>query len=186
MNNIVNSLSFHLNSRFYDKLSNQLLVTYSKIEDDRGTNSSPFPFIDIMNGYTPEGNQILEPYMSAGYELFTWNNAVNNNTFTVTDNLTYYLANHKITGGLSFEHQTADNSYMRNGTGYYRYASLDHFLNQRAPTDFALTYGYDGNKNPAAEVSFNQIGIYLQDKWDVNPDFKLSYGIRADYLRYED
>jgi hypothetical protein len=42
-----------------------------------------------MNGVTA-GAQILEPYMSAGYELFTWNNAVNNNTF-VTDNLTYYL-----------------------------------------------------------------------------------------------
>lgn len=185
MDNIVNSLSVDLNSRFSDKLSNQLLVTYSKIEDARGTNSSPFPHIDIMNGSTPDGNQSLEPYMTAGYELFTWNNAVNNNTITVTDNLTYYLENHKITGGLSFEHQLANNSYMRNGTGYYRYASLDDFLNQAAPTDFALTYGYDGEKNPKAEVAFNQFGVYLQDEWDITSDFKLSYGIRADYLKYE-
>ncbi|HLS12718.1 MAG TPA: TonB-dependent receptor [Flavobacteriaceae bacterium] len=186
MNNVVNSISFDLNSRFSDKLSNQLLVTYSKIEDARGTNSDPFPFIDILNGSNPDGTQSQEPYMSAGYELFTWNNAVNNNTLTITDNLTYYLSNHKITAGLSYEHQLANNSYMRNGTGYYRYASLDDFLNQRAPTDFALTYGYDGNKNPAAEVAFNQVGLYLQDEWDINPDFKLSYGIRADYLKYED
>jgi hypothetical protein len=40
----------------------------------------------------------------------------------------------------------ANNSYMRNGTGYYRYASIDDFLNQAAPRDFALTYGYDGEK----------------------------------------
>jgi hypothetical protein len=72
---------------------------------------TPFPFIDIMNGVTTAGAQILEPYMSAGYELFTWNNAVNNNTFTITDNLTY-LDNHKITGGLSFE-QVANNSYEK-------------------------------------------------------------------------
>ncbi|MEO5788503.1 carboxypeptidase regulatory-like domain-containing protein [Gelidibacter sp.] len=183
--NIVNSLSLDLNSRISDKLSNQLLVTSSKIQDARGTNSSPFPFIDIMNGRTPEGNQILEPYMSAGTELFTHNNAVNNNTFTITDNLTYYLDSHKVTGGLSFEHQLANNSYMRNGTGYYRYASLEDFLNQAAPTDFALTYGYDGERNPTAEVAFNQVGVYLQDDWDVNPNFKLSYGIRADYLKYE-
>lgn len=186
MDNIVNSLSFDLNSRLSDNLSNQLLVTYSKIEDGRNSTSSPFPFVDIMNGYTPEGNQILEPYMSFGYELFTWNNAVNNNTFTVIDNLTYYKDNHTITAGLSFEHQLANNAYMRNGTGYYRYASLDDFLNQAAPTDFAVTYGYNGEKNPAAEVAFNQFGLYLQDEWDVNPNFKLSYGIRADYLKYED
>ncbi|MEY3501364.1 MAG: hypothetical protein RL308_3037, partial [Bacteroidota bacterium] len=183
--NIVNSLSLDLNSRFSDKFSNQLLVTSSKIQDARGADSSPFPFIDIMNGVTG-GVQSLEPYISAGYELFTWNNAVNNNTLTVTDNLTYYLDNHKITGGLSFEHQLANNSYMRNGTGYYRYASVDDFINQAAPRDFALTYGYNGEKNPTAEVAFNQVGVYLQDDWNVNPKFKLSYGIRADYLKYED
>ncbi len=186
MDNIVNSFSMDLNSRFSDKFSNQLLVTYSKIQDARGSNSSPFPFIDIMNGVTPGGSQILEPYISAGYELFTWNNAVNNNTFTAIDNLTYYLDNHKITGGISFEHQLANNSYMRNGTGYYRYASVEDFLNQAAPRDFALTYGYDGEQNPNAEVAFNQLGLYLQDDWNVNPNFKLSYGIRADYLKYED
>jgi len=186
MDNIVNSFSMDLNSRFSNKLSNQLLVTYSKIQDARGSNSSPFPFIDIMKGVTTSGSQILEPYISAGYELFTWNNAVNNNTFTAIDNLTYYLDNHKITGGISFEHQLANNSYMRNGTGYYRYASVEDFLNQAAPRDFALTYGYDGEKNPNAEVAFNQLGLYLQDDWDINPNFKLSYGIRADYLKYED
>lgn len=186
MNNIVNSISFDLNSRFSDKISNQFLATYSKIEDARGTNSSPFPFIDIMNGLDDEGNQILEPYISAGYELFTWNNAVNNNTLTFIDNLTYYADNHKITAGLSYEHQMANNSYMRNGTGYYRYASLDDFLNQAAPRDFALTYGYNGEKNPAAEVAFNQFGAYLQDEWDINSKFKLSVGLRADYLKYED
>ena len=184
--NIVNSLSLDLNSRFSDKFSNQLLVTSSKIQDARGSGSSPFPFIDIMKGVTTGGAQILEPYISAGYELFTWNNAVNNNTLTVTDNLTYYLDNHTITGGLSFEHQLANNSYMRNGTGYYRYASVDDFINQAAPRDFALTYGYNGEKNPTAEVAFNQFGVYLQDDWNVNPNFKLSYGIRADYLKYED
>lgn len=186
MDNIVNSFSLDLNSRFSDQFSNQFLTTYTKIQDVRGSNSSPFPFIDIMNGVTGDGKQVLEPYMSAGYELFTWNNGVNNNIFNIIDNVTYYLNSHKITGGASFEHQMANNSYMRNGTGYYRYASIDDFLNQAAPRDFALTYGYDGELSPAAEVAFNQIGIFAQDEWNINSDFKLTYGIRADYLKYED
>ncbi|HPR61120.1 MAG TPA: TonB-dependent receptor, partial [Prolixibacteraceae bacterium] len=184
--NIVNSVSLDLNSRLSEKVSNQFLTTYTKINDIRGSNSEPFPFIDIMKGVNDDGTQILEPYISAGYELFTWNNGVNNNIFNITNNTTFYLDNHKITAGVGYEHQMANNSYMRNGTGYYRYASLDDFLNQAAPRDFALTYGYDGETNPAAEVAFNQIGIYAQDEWNLSQFFKLTYGVRADYLRYVD
>ena len=186
MDNIVNSGSLDLNSRISDRITNQLLATYTSISDVRGSNSSPFPFVDIMKGVTSDGKQILEPYMSAGYELFTWNNGVHNNIATVTDNVNFSFGSHKITGGASFEHQMANNSYMRNGTGYYRYASLDDFLNQRAPRDFALTYGYDGELNPAAQVAFNQIGLYAQDEWKISSNFKLTYGIRADYLKYVD
>lgn len=184
--NIVNSVSFDLNSRISDNISNQFLATYTNIQDVRGSNSSPFPFIDIMYGVREDGSQILEPYISAGYELFTWNNGVNNNVITARNNLNYYLGDHKITVGASFEYQMANNSYMRNGTGYYRYASLDDFLNQAAPRDFALTYGYEGEKNPAAEVAFNQFGLYAQDEWIVNPDLKLTFGLRADYIQYAD
>ncbi|MEE4175956.1 MAG: carboxypeptidase regulatory-like domain-containing protein [Bacteroides sp.] len=186
MDNIVNSFSLDYNSRISNVVSNQFLTTYTKIKDMRGSTSEPFPFIDIMYGVTEGGQQILEPYISAGYELFTWNNGVNNNIFNVINNTNIYLSDHKITLGASYEFQMANNSYMRNGTGYYRYASLEDFLNQAAPRDFALTYGYDGEKNPAAEVRFNQIGAYAQDEWNLSSDFKLTYGIRADYIQYVD
>ncbi|MDY4431925.1 MAG: TonB-dependent receptor, partial [Prevotella sp.] len=70
--------------------------------------------------------------------------------------------------------------YMRNGTGYYRYKSLDDFLNGAAPEIVCLTYGYGGETDPAARVQFNKLGIYAQDEWNINPNFKLSYGLRAD------
>lgn len=184
--NIVNSVTGELNSRFSNKLANQFLATYTSIKDVRGTNSDPFPFIDILAGRDDNGVPILEPYMSVGYELFTWNNGVNNNIMTFTDNLTYYLDKHTITAGLSYEYQMANNSYMRNGTGYYRYASLEEFLNQSAPIDFALTYGYDGEKNPAAEVAFHQTGLYVQDEYNVSDNFKLTLGVRADNITYAD
>lgn len=184
--NIVNSVTGELNSRFSNKISNQFLATYTKINDIRGSNSSPFPFIDILAGRQENGTPIVEPYISAGYELFTWNNGVNNNVMTFTDNITYYMSKHKLTGGVSYEYQMANNAYMRNGTGYYRYASVDDFINQRAPIDFALTYGYAGESNPAAEVAFNQIGVYAQDEWNVSDKFKLTLGVRADNITYVD
>ena len=172
--NLVHSFSFDLNSRLSNNLSNQLLATYSKLDDIRGTNSSEFPFIDILK----DG----QSYMSLGYELFTWNNAVHNNVINIKDELTYYLGNHKIVGGIAYEYKMADNAYMRNGTGYYRYTSMDDFLNGGVPEIVNLTYGYDGESNPAARVRSNKIGVYGQDDWSFSERFKLSYGLRIDGL----
>ena len=44
MDNKVSTVSADLNSRFGNKISNQLLFTYTNIDDVRGSNSSPFPF----------------------------------------------------------------------------------------------------------------------------------------------
>lgn len=177
MDNLVHSFSFDLNSRLSENLSNQLLATYSKLDDVRGTNSSEFPFIDILK----DG----QAYLSLGYELFTWNNAVHNNVWNVKDELTYYLGKHKIIGGLAYEYKMADNSYMRNGTGYYRYTSLDDFLNGGTPDIVNLTYGYDGEKAPAARVRTNKYSLYAQDEWSMTDNFKLTYGLRIDNLVFD-
>ena len=185
MSNKVHSVSLDLNSRLSDNLSNQFLATFSKLDDVRGSNSDEFPFIDILKlKEDPTGwdKPVQQSYMSLGYELFTWNNAVHNNVWNIKDELTYYIGNHKIVGGIAYEYKMADNAYMRNGTGYYRYSSLDDFLNEAAPEIVNLTYGYDGESNPAARVRTSKLGIYGQDDWSVNDKFKLSYGLRIDGL----
>ena len=177
MDNIVHSVSLDLNSRINDNLSNQLLATFSKLDDVRGTNSSVFPFIDIL-----DGTGTITPYMSLGYELFTYNNGVHNTVANVKDDITYYVGTHKITAGASYEYQMADNSYMRNGTGYYRYDSMSNFMNGAVPETVCLTYGYDGEDAPAARVRFHKVGVYAQDEWNPNDKFMLSYGVRLDGL----
>jgi len=177
MENLVHSFSFDLNSRLTDNLSNQLLATYSKLDDVRGSNSSEFPHIDILE----DGDN----YIALGYELFTWNNAVHNTIWNIKDDLTYYLGAHKVTAGLMFEHQMADNQYMRNGTGYYRYASLDDFLTGATPEIVNLTYGYDGEQKPAARVQFNKAGVYVQDDWNITDRLKINFGTRIDGLFFD-
>ncbi|MBQ3881726.1 MAG: TonB-dependent receptor [Bacteroidales bacterium] len=176
MQNIVSTWSLDFNSRLTDNLSNQFLATYSQLDDIRGSNSDEFPFIDILD------EESANNYMALGYELFTWNNAVHNRVASIKDDLTYYAGAHKITGGLTFEYQMADNQYMRNGTGYYRYKTLNDFLNSAAPEVVCLTYGYDGEQKPAARVQFYKAGLYAQDEWSVNDNFKLTAGVRFDGL----
>ncbi len=189
MNNKVTSLSADLNSRFGEKFANQLLFTYTNISDERGSNSSEFPFVDIMNGYETEADgtvkQDLSPYISFGYELFSYNNRVQNKITNIIDNFTWYAGDHKVTAGINFEHQLANNSYMRGGTGYYRYRSLDDFINGAAPETVGIAYGYNGATHPNAEVKFNQFGLYVQDEWNVLDNLKLNGGIRFDNIAFD-
>lgn len=177
MNNLVHSATLDLNSRITNNLSNQFLATFSKLDDVRGSNSSEFPFIDIH-----DGTNTTTQYMALGYELFTWNNAVHNTVFNIKDDITYYNGNHKFMAGISYEYQMADNQYMRNGTGYYRYRSVDDFINGATPEVVCLTYGYDGEEAPAARVRFHKLGIYGQEEWDATDNFKLTAGLRLDGL----
>lgn len=174
--NKVRSFTAEVNSTFGNNVSNKLLVSYTKIQDKRTSPSSIFPFIDIFE----DGDR----YMSLGYELFSYNNIVKNNTFSVTDNLTINLNSHTITAGLSYENLYFFNSYIREGTSYYKFDSVDDFLNNQRPSIFAITYGYDGNDAPGAGLTFGMASAYVQDEWQINKKFKLTYGIRAELPIY--
>ena len=175
--NTVRSFTAELNSNFSSRLSNQFLATYSRIQDTRETPGSIFPFVDIWEGG--------KNYMSFGTELFSYNNDVINNNFNFTDNLTYIIDRHTLTAGISFQTMSYANSYMREGTSYYRYNSLASFLSGGKPAMYAVTYPFDGSDG-YAKVKFGLAGAYVQDKIAVNERLNVTVGLRADLPIYLD
>lgn len=186
------SVTGELNSRF-GQLQNKFLVAYTKYNQPRSTDSDIFPFVDIMSGSATSGNV----YMSAGYELFSYMNNVDNNTFIVTDNATITKDKHTITFGASYESQYFANSYLRQGSGYYRFKDLASFKayangdgvgkpynTSYHPVAFAYTYPINGYTNPAAELTFGQLSGYLQDEWQVRTNLKVTAGLRMDMPVY--
>ena len=175
--NKVWSVAGELKSNLSNKVSNQLLLTYTSITDARGTNSTPFPFVDIKKGG--------DNYISFGYELFSYNNKVSNNTLSFIDNITYNLNKHTITAGVAYDQMYVGNAFQRYGTSYYRYDSLSQFLNGAAPSAFALTYGYGGDATPVgAELSFGQLAGYVQDEFRASKKLKITAGLRVDLPVY--
>lgn len=194
--NTVRSITAELNSYFSSKASNQFLVTYSKIQDTRTTPGSEFPFVDIWDGGNMvddgNGNLVKDPgsmnYMSFGTELFSYNNDVVNDNLSFINNLTYTEGRHSFTAGAAFELQKFGNSFVRLGTSYYRYASVEDFLstgtpNEVAPTMFGLTYPYEG-QDTYARVNFGLASLYAQDKFAVNNQLTLTVGLRAELPIY--
>jgi len=186
------SVTVELNSRLGKDLDNKLLFAYTKYGQPRTTPSSIFPMIDIMNG-TLTGNV----RMTAGYELFSYENNVDNNTTIITDNLTYLWKKHSFTFGGSMEHEYFANSYLREGSGYYRFRDLASFTAYTNgvgvgqpwsadydPIGFAYTYPINGFTNPVAELSFRQWSAYAQDEWKATETFKVTGGLRIDLPQY--
>ena len=177
--NVVSSFAAELNSRFSNNIQNKLIATYTHIQDARSYNGSPFPYIDIQKS-------VEDPtqYMTLGTEVFTPFNNVVSNVFNITDNVNISLGDHYLTAGLSFDRQFFSNQFLSGPLGYYRYASVDDFVNQKQPLFYGLTYGYNGVEAPGAELAFGLGGVYAQDEWSITPNFRLSYGIRLDLPMY--
>lgn len=183
LENSVRSLTAELSSNFNSSLSNQFLATYSRIQDKRTSKSDIFPMVDIWDGSATGTN-----YMTFGYELFSLNNDVVNDNYSFVNNLTYTTGNHTITGGAAFELQKFGNAYVRMGTSYYRYKSVEDFLttgtpNEVAPVMFGVTYPYEG-QDPYARVNFGQASIYVQDRFAVNDRLNITAGLRAEMPIY--
>ncbi|MCC6257217.1 MAG: TonB-dependent receptor [Chitinophagaceae bacterium] len=177
-NTIVKSGVFEINSDFTKKISNQFLISYTDNEPKRIT-PGDMPFVDIMK----DPNNV---YISFGSDLFSYKNYIVDKALNAANNVTLNLDRHTVTFGASYDHMEFQNSFTSgSGGGYYRYSSLQSFLDQEAPVVFAVSYdpsNPDGIKVPSAK--FNQLGLYAQDVWSIGRNFKLTYGLRLDRPSY--
>lgn len=171
--------SVELNSNFHGKFANQLLGTITKISSIKGHDGATFPFADIIGQSAGSKNN----YLSFGNEPFNGNNnQVINDVYTITDNFSYFAGKHTITAGANYEYQRVGNMFMAGSQGYYVYGSLDDFVNNRAPKLFSQTYSLLPGQDAvfSANLKVGQLGLYLQDEVNINPRFKLTYGLRID------
>ncbi|HTE11287.1 MAG TPA: carboxypeptidase regulatory-like domain-containing protein [Chitinophagaceae bacterium] len=175
----VRSGSFELNSNFHGKFANQLLATITKISSIKDHDGDVFPFADILGQTAGSRNN----YLSFGNEPFNGNNnQVINDVYTVTDNFSYFTGKHTVTAGANYEYQRVGNMFMPGSQGYYVYGSLDDFTNNRAPKLFSINYSLVPDQDAvfSANLKVGQLGLYVQDEVNINPRFKLTYGLRID------
>ena len=116
---------------------------------------------------------------------------------TVTNDLELYKGRHSILFGANFEYFNAGNLFIRNNFGRYRWfdeedddgnlvsTGVDRFLNGAPADQFEHSFSQvdlvAGDESDAiAAFEQIQLGLYVQDEWQVSSDFKLSAGIRAD------
>jgi Carboxypeptidase regulatory-like domain/TonB dependent receptor len=180
---VTNSTSLELNSRFGNKFSNNLVVAYTNVADDRDPSGNPFPTVQIQDG--TNGQSIF-----FGAEGASTANLLDQKTLTITDNFEINTGINKITIGTHNEFSQSKNVFFINNFGSYRFATFNDFINNARPNRFQLNYSLLGGSGDAslgaAEFGTKQFGVYIQNEMRVSDNFKLSYGVRVDVPVWED
>jgi hypothetical protein len=153
--------------------------------------SQMFPTIDILQGSTT--------LTSVGFDPFTPGNKLDYNTFNVTNNLTKYAGKHTLVGGFNFQKYQSNNLFFPASNGVYIFNSLADFYtaaNQSlanggkpstlAPARFQFRYSaLPGAIEPMQTLKSNRLDLYLQDEYNATRDLKLTFGIRANIIDFE-
>lgn len=166
-----NTFIAELQSRFSVNISNELRASYVRVRDERQP-GDPFPMIEISN--------VGDGTLRMGNERSSMANRLDQDIWSLTDNVTWYKGNHTLTFGTHNEIYTFTNLFVQDYYGTYYYNSPDDFyagkINRYRHNNTLIT----GDAKWEPSFSAGQIGLYAQDKWNVNDNFDLTYGLRMD------
>ncbi len=170
----------------WDGYSNDLIVGFTAVRDDRDPLGQNFPALRIYDGSAT---------LYAGSEAYSTANALDQDVFTFTNNFTIYKGKHSITVGANVEYSHTYNLFMRKNYGEYRYSSIADFLTVTGAADglggevpayqyergYSLVDDVTGDGSEAAAIfGMLQWGIYAQDEYQASDNFKLTFGLRMD------
>ena len=168
-----NSFVGELQSQLSDNMSNELRVSYVRVRDKRNPLGENFPMISVsVKGGT----------VNLGNERSSVANRLDQDIYSLTDNLTKYLGNHTVTFGTHNEIYKFTNLFIQDKYGTYYFASPADMQNgvikqyRYAHANAAVT----GTENWEPTFWAGQFSFYLQDKWSLTDRFDLTYGVRAD------
>lgn len=183
----IRSIIGEWNSRISDNMSNNLILGYTHQDESRGFKGSLFPMVDILNGGST--------YTSFGFEPFTPNNELRYSSYQLQDNFTIYGESHYLTFGTSIERYESENVFFPGSQSAYVYSSLadfytdaNDFLANPNRTTSPITLrrfqvrwsNIPGLEKPIQPLKVLYAGVYAQDEWQVNENFKVVAGLRLD------
>ncbi len=171
-----NSSALELNTRLGNTMSNNLIVGYTTVNDDRDPIGSDFPTVTIFDG---------NGRISFGSEAFSTANVLEQKIFTVTDNFKFYKGKNTFTFGTHNEFYKIRNVFLPQNFGSYEFSSLNDFMTGAPASGYDRTYSLLDNvagdeTASAAEFNAMQLGFYGQDEIEVNNKLTVTAGLRLD------
>jgi hypothetical protein len=175
------SASGELTSRFTNKISNKLLLTFTNVVDDRDPLGKDFPRVTL--------NSINGTSYVFGTENFSTGNQLKQRNLAIFDEFRYNLGDHQFKAGIDAEYSQSYNLFIRDNYGTYTYNFVNHWLQDLRPFNYTRSFSLrdkvtgDGSI-AAAEFNSVRAAVFAGDQWQVSDKFELNYGVRVDYFDF--
>ncbi|RUO23844.1 cell envelope biogenesis protein OmpA [Aliidiomarina minuta] len=121
-----------------------------------------------------------------GPDIFRHANELDNDLLQFRANGEYLLGDHTIEFGWEHEQLDVFNMFVRRSLGEFDFASIDDFLDGNASS---VRYENAVSNNPrdgAASFKYATNSLYIQDRWMVNYDLTLDFGLRYERISTSD
>jgi len=171
-------------STWSDDLSTELSISRSKYHSEP-KNATRQPYVEIRR--VPVPNTTNTSYITFGTENSRHFNILDTETDTAELLGTYRLGNkHTLQSGVQVERSDVFNAFVQNTLGYYRYNSLEDFLNKAATGgayggDNSYTlHKFNDGVDPAATFTESNVGLFINDRWKPFSSLAIDMGVRAD------
>jgi outer membrane receptor for ferrienterochelin and colicin len=175
--NNTNTTRIKWTSSFGRDMSNEFLAGGQWVRDKRDiANQTPLILVDVGKVGANDA------WLAGGADLFSQGNLLNQNIYSVADNLSFNLSNqHRITVGTSDEFFKFHNVFTAASYGAWAFASLDSLQNGLAE---GFTRSLPGSplrpEGAVADFAVQQYGLFAQDQWNVSRRITLTGGVRVD------
>jgi outer membrane receptor for ferrienterochelin and colicin len=171
-----NSTVGQLNSVINANMFNEGRINITRIRESRST-PVIFPTVEIGPGGERAGT------MQLGTERFSGANALNQDINEITDDFTLTRGNHTVVVGTHNELFKFSNLFIQDFYGYYHFAN---FAALQAGTPDIYRIGFATGADPRRPTQFKaaQYSLYANDQWRLNPQWTLTFGLRADKPKF--
>jgi outer membrane receptor protein involved in Fe transport len=162
-------------SQFGSGFANEFLAGFSAIRDKRELGSDR-PLILVRAGQVGTAAS----WLAAGAERFSQLNSLDQDIFSIQNNLSFGTGDHRITVGTANEFYKFDNAFFQAMIGVWAFNSLDS-LEAGTPAAFQRRLSTPARpEGPIATFNVQQIGFYAQDEWAPDNRLTLTAGLRVD------
>jgi hypothetical protein len=174
--NNTNSSVGQLNSTLAGNLFNELRIVYTRIRDFRDV-PQRFPTVQV---FFPDNTSVY-----AGTERSSHANSLDQDSFELTNDFTFYVGTHALTVGTHNEFFKFANLFTQQLFGEYVFNSIELFEQGQAQ---GYTRNFSRTSDPLEQARFSvrQWGFYVGDVWRTRPNLSLTLGARVDLPRFPD